>query len=871
VTARRILVVEDSPTQAAALCSQLEAHGMSVVQAPSGDAALEALADGPYDVVVSDVMMPGRVDGYDLCRRIKAGEHRGTAVVLLTALADPMDIIRGLEAGADNFFTKPYDPVGLIDRVEMLLAARQARHRDRRMSVGVKVVFMGRQFTITSEREQILDLLVSTFEDAVRRNQELQQRKAELEEAREALAAYAGGLEQDLERFFNISVEMLAIAGNDGFFRRLNPAWTRTLGWSREDLLRQPYLDFVHPEDRAATIAEASALQAGRETIVFENRYRCRDGSYRWLLWNAAPVPGQPFLIAAARDITDRKASEQALLQKSAFLEALQAVTAAAAGATRLREVLQVAVSEVGRRLHWAVGFACLPPEGGPADVLAVSDTWWLADPRWAELQQRLGGGPVAAGSLARRAAARGRPVWAADLGAVDGGMTAGAGGPRSGLACPVRVGDATVAVLVFLSAERRARDPAVVGVVEQVAAQVGRVAEREAAARGRDLAERQLRQAQKMEAIGRLAGGVAHDFNNLLTVILGEAEATRDLDLPAPARAALEEIGRAAGRAAGLTAQLLAFSRQQPTQPTTFGLNGLVQGMEQMLRRLIGETYDCRLDLAAAPDRVLADRGQVEQVLMNLVVNARDAMPGGGRLSLETRTVSLDRHFNQERGLPRPGPYVLLAVSDTGAGMSEEVKAHLFEPFFTTKPAGQGTGLGLATSYGIVQRAGGYIGVYSEVGHGTTMKVYLPLAEQAASAPAPHAGTPAAGGTETILVVEDDGGVRNLVSRMLRSKGYHVVAVGDGEAALERLAEPGLPVALLVTDVMLPGMSGRALAARARERQPALRVLFASGYAPGHLGEELPDGARMLHKPFTADQLLRAVRAALDAEEAAP
>lgn len=380
--------------------------------------------------------------------------------------------------------------------------------------------------------------------------------------------------------------------------------------------------------------------------------------------------------------------------------------------------------------------------------------------------------------------------------------------------------------------------------------------------------AEEQMAQAQKMEAVGRLAGGVAHDFNNLLTVILGETEiAQADLAPGHPLAESLAEVRRAGERAAVLTRQLLAFSRRQLVEPTVFPLNGVVVEMTKMLRRLIGEDLELVVKMAPDAGAVRMDRGQIEQVLANLVVNARDAMPGGGTLTIETQNVQLDEDDARGHGDLAPGRYVFLAVSDTGAGMTDDVKARAFEPFFTTKEQGKGTGLGLATCYGIVKQAGGHIAVYSEVGVGTTMKVYLPLVGGEVGTRETVEATALPRGTETVLVVEDEGAVRRVAVRVLQGLGYGVVEARDRDEALRVLeVHPG-HIDLLLTDVVLPGIGGRELADRVTAARPGIKVLFTSGYTADVILQHrlLEHDVALLQKPFTRESLARKVRDVLD------
>ncbi len=380
-------------------------------------------------------------------------------------------------------------------------------------------------------------------------------------------------------------------------------------------------------------------------------------------------------------------------------------------------------------------------------------------------------------------------------------------------------------------------------------------------------LLEAQLLQSQKMEAIGRLAGGVAHDFNNLLGVITGYNELLRrDLGPGHASQGRLEEVRKAAERAAALTRQLLAFSRKQVMQPSVLDPRALVANLETMLRRLIEESIELKTVLHPVAGRVKADPGQLEQVVMNLVVNARDAMPGGGRLRIEVKNARLDRVRRPGVAIP-PGEYVMLAISDTGVGMDKETQRHIFEPFFTTKEQGKGTGLGLATVYGIVKQSGGFIWVYSEPGLGTTFRIYLPRVDEPLSASAAPAGVAVMRGTETILVCEDEAALRAIVREGLEDHGYHVLEARTGEEALQVSAAHSGPIHLLLTDVVMPGMNGRALAGQIASLRPEIRVLFASGYMEEEAAHHglLDPGATLIQKPFSLDELVRRVREVLE------
>jgi signal transduction histidine kinase len=379
-----------------------------------------------------------------------------------------------------------------------------------------------------------------------------------------------------------------------------------------------------------------------------------------------------------------------------------------------------------------------------------------------------------------------------------------------------------------------------------------------------------QLRQSQKMEAIGRLAGGVAHDFNNLLTIIKGNSELSlMDLKEDDPVRENLKGVLRASGRATDLIRQLLAFSRRQILEMKVLDLNSLLMDLDKMLHRLIGEdielvTLPCK-DLG----RIKADAGQIEQVILNLAVNSRDAMPSGGRLTIETANVELDEEYARRHVAVIPGRYVMLSVSDTGAGMTPEVRDRVFEPFFTTKETSKGTGLGLSTVYGIVKQSGGNIWVYSEPGKGATFKIYLPRVDEPLGEmvreKAEEGGIPR--GSETVLIVEDDDDVREVAVQILKTQGYRVLETSNGSDAFRCGEQEAGPIHLMVTDVVMPGMNGPELAKRLIPLRPEMKVLYISGYTDNAIVHHgvLEKGVNYIQKPFTVEGLARKVRDVLD------
>ena len=519
--------------------------------------------------------------------------------------------------------------------------------------------------------------------------------EGELRVAAEALAGLNAELEArvaartaERDRMWRLSSDIMLVADLDARIASVNPAWTTLLGWSPEELIGADFMRLIHPDDKDATLAEVGRLGQGIATMRFENRYRHKDGGYRWLSWTA--VPDERFIHAVGRDIQAEKEQAEALRQ-----------------------------------------------------------------------------------------------------------------------------------------------------------------------------AEEALRQAQKMEAVGQLTGGIAHDFNNLLAGITGSLELLHSRlqqGRLAEAERYVAAAQGAASRAAALTHRLLAFARRQTLDPRPTDVNRLIHGMEELIRRTVGPAIAVEVVGSAGAWTVLVDPNQLESALLNLCINARDAMPGGGRITIETANKWLDERAAAERDLP-PGQFLSLCVSDTGTGMPPEVIARAFDPFYTTKPIGQGTGLGLSMIYGFVRQSGGQVRIYSELGQGTTMCLYLPRhhGPEVVEAPeAERAGAPRAERGETVLVVDDEPVVRMLVTEVLEDLGYTAIEAGDGASAL-RVLRSDARIDLLITDVGLPGgMNGRQVADAARAMRPGLRVLFVTGYAENAaLGHgHLDPGMQVLTKPFALDAL---------------
>jgi PAS domain S-box-containing protein len=710
-----ILIVEDSPTQAERLRFILEEEGFQVESATTAEEALKLAEETRYDLILSDVVMPGQ-SGYELCRKIKSlPTARRTPVILLTTLDNPMAIIEGLDSGADNFLTKPYQTEELLHRINKLLETKAIR-ADGKVKLGVEVAFLGKRFTITSDKEQIVDLLISTFEDVVRANAELQEnraalaaakleledrvalRTAELRDANARLNRIVQELRESEGRFRSIADTMPALlwmSDEIGQCVFVNKRWLDYTGRDFNAVLGHGFAESMHPDFQEKSLRLQREMVAECKSCVDEYQLRGKDGKYRRFLDTSVPR--------------------------------------------------------------------------------------FAADGRY--------------------------------LGHVG----------------------------VLIDIEERHQ------------------------------LEQQLRQSQKMEAVGQLTGGIAHDFNNLLTVIIGHIELLGTApDLDGTRRHQIETIDRAATRASELTRRLLAFGRRQPLEPRKVEMNRLVSNVEAMLQRTLGESIEIECVLAGGLWPCFADPAQIEAAILNMAVNARDAMPNGGKLTIETANTRLSEDYSAVNDDVGPGQYVMLAVTDTGTGMAPEVQARAFEPFFTTKEVGKGTGLGLSMIYGFVKQSGGHIKIYSEIGHGTVIKIYLPRAkpedQQATSASLQDSGAPP-GGTETILVVEDDPMVREYVVGQLRSLGYTIIEAVNGPNAIAAL-DSAPHVDLLFTDIVMPGgMSGRELADEVRRRYPQLKILFTSGYTENavvHHGR-LDPGVDLLNKPFAKRALAAKVRTVLD------
>ncbi|MBI4460861.1 MAG: response regulator [Acidobacteria bacterium] len=747
----RVLIVEDSATQAAQLKYLLEEEGYTVATASNGKEALTVTRQGKPSLVISDIVMP-EMDGYTLCHQIKSDATlKDIPVLLLTSLTGAEEVLKALQCGADNFARKPYDGKRLLSLVGSILANRETR-KTAKMQLGLEIDIAGEKHFITSERQQILDLLLSTFMEAVQLNRDLQARENQLARSYQTLRGLYG-IADALNR---ATSEQEAL--HEALRQAMNLPGVQA-GWVS---LREGETGF--------RLAAACGLPPALETPgALEGDCLCR-----------------------------RKLLAGELDRATNILEC---------------ERLQQAKGDThGLRCHSSIAL-------------------WIGN----------------------------RAVGVMNLVGPGQGQFS-----TESLEIFYSLGNQVAVALERAYLLQKMEEK----VEERTTALTAEIAERKQL-------ETQLYQAQKMEAIGRLAGGIAHDFNNHLGIIIGYSERMLDrLGSEDPLRKSAGLIKDAALRSASLTRQLLAFSRRQVFEPTILDLNAAITELGKMLRPLIGEDIELVTSLDPALGKVRADPAQMDQVIMNLAVNSRDAMPQGGRLTIESANVELDESYARAHATVLPGPYVMLAVTDTGTGMDKKTQSHMFEPFFTTKEKDKGTGLGLATVYGIVKQSGGYIWVYSEPGRGTTFKIYLPRLEAGIQeARVEKAPPPLLKGEETILIVEDEGMLRELACLFLQESGYKVLDAANGTEAMEVSKRHQAPIQLLMTDAVMPGMTGRELAQKLRQVRPETKVLYVSGYTDDSVLRNglLESGTAFLQKPFTRDALARKVREVLEGGKGGP
>lgn len=860
-TGKRIVLADDNTDMRSYVGRLLVAEGYEVDAVPDGNAALASVRRQAPDLILSDVMMPG-LDGFGLLRAVRSDKATaGVPIILLSARAGEEAKVEGLDAGADDYLVKPFAARELLARVNANIQMAALRREANR------AIFESEQrFLMTRER---LSLALSTGRTSV----------------------FEWNVDGDHLIFSGPLAEVFGVPQSK----------------AESGLPLGVFVEGIAPEDRDRVLAAIGRSIDSGET--YQEEYRVIGSGMTRVVMARGRVEtgedGAKRMVGVVVDITEAKAAEDVIRESRAALEVISEASAAISGDLDLQRLVQkitdacvaVTAAEFGAFFYNLVddtgeSYTLYTLSGVPREAFSkfpMPRNTAIFEPTFS------GSGIVVSDDITQDPRyGRSAPYH---------GMPPGHLPVRSYLAVPVRsrtgevlgglfLGHSNTGVFGELAKER------VAGLASQAAvamdnARLFQENQRELEQRRsieaslktlnetleqrvaseveeRTKAEEALRQAQKMEAVGQLTGGVAHDFNNLLTIIIGGLETVRRAKPGETARLqrAVDMALQGAQRAASLTSRLLAFSRRQPLAPKPIELNVLVRDMTELLHRTLGEHIELEGVLAPRLWPIEADQNQLESALINLAVNARDAMPEGGKLTIETANTALDESYSATDAEVRPGQYVAISVSDSGHGMSGETLARAFEPFFTTKDVGRGTGLGLSMVYGFVKQSGGHVTLYSEPGQGTTVRLYFPRYFGSASDVDDDAAAalPTGGEGEVVLVVEDNEDVRNYSSTVLRELGYQVLEAGEADAALAILRSPAR-IDLLFTDVVLPGRSGRVLADEAAVLRPGLRILFTTGYSRNaivHHGR-LDSGVQLITKPFTFEQLAARVRDVLD------
>jgi len=802
-----ILIVDDHPENLYLLRALLNGHGYTVEEARNGREALVSARKNPPDLIVSDLLMPV-MDGYTLLRHWKTDDRLLAIpfVVYTATYTDPRDERLALDLGADAFLIKPAEPESFMACVHEVLS------KTGRTGQAVREPQVAESVLINEYSEVLIRKLEKRAQQLNEANRGLKAEIAERERTETALRSS----EERYRALFHAITDPLFVYDRETLaFLDVNEAAVTCYGYSRDELLAMTVQD-IRPAEDIPLLLDVLA----RSGVESENRgiwrHRKKSGEIIDVEISACGLDyaGRPACVVQARDVTERRQAEVTLRQRDRAIQAVsQGILITDASQPDNPIIYASAGFErmTGYRAEETIGRNCRFLQGRDTDRETVR-----------EIRTAISAGRNCSVEILnyRR---DGTPFW----------------------------NQLTISPILG----QDGRPAEFVGVLTDVT--------------DRRRLEEQLRQAQKMEAFGQLAGGVAHDFNNLLTIISGYSEILLSM-LPSEdsMREAVKAISEAGERAASLTRQMLAFSRQTVLAPKVLDLNVIVSETERMLRRLIGEDVLLTTVLDPKVRSVQVDSGHLGQVLMNLAVNARDAMPRGGKLTIETRNITLDEHYAATHLDVQPGEYVLLAVTDTGEGIAPEVRSRIFEPFFTTKGVGKGTGLGLAVVHGIVKQSGGNIEVYSEPGLGTSFKLYFPAVQGDAARSVSQESRKARPGTETILLVEDEDSVRGLAVLALQTHGYTVLAAGTGKEALRLAEKHAGQFNLLVTDVVMPGMGGSELAEVMRARIPKLKVLFLSGYTDDAVVRHgiLQEEVAFLQKPFSPLTLATKVREMLDA-----
>ncbi|MDA8429762.1 MAG: response regulator [Geobacteraceae bacterium] len=880
-----ILIVEDSPTQAEELKYVLERHNYVVSLAANGIEALSQIEARRPAMVISDIVMP-EMDGYQLCREIKQDvRFRGIPVILLTSLSNPRDVVKGLECGADNFLTKPYEEKYILSRIQYVIANKNLRDVEQ-TQLGVEIVLDNERYFIKSDRIQILNLLLSSYEAAIQKNGELitaqknlkalneqleqkvQSRTVSLVEEineRKRVADELRRSERRITLMDRISTIFLTFADEDVFGEVLEvvlaatesrfgvfgfiadngdlvvPSMTREV-W---EACRIPGKTIVFPADSwgeslwGRAIREKTALYANGPFHTPEGHIPIDNFLTVPILFGDQVIG----LLSVANkqggySDDDKELQEIIALRISPILNARQ---------QRDRQEQERRCTEEALRLSNDYNRSLIEASLDPLVAIAsdgkITDVNTATETITGYSRQELIGDDFC-------------NYFTEPEQALSGYQQVFREGVVRDYPLQIQHRDGHAASVLYNASVLRDENGAIKGVF--------------AAARDiteQKLLENQLFQAQKMEAIGQMAGGIAHDFNNILTGIIGFSTLIEmHMDKDDPQRENLNHVLAAANRATDLTKNLLAFSRKQISNPQPVDLNQIVSKTENFLKRIIGEDIDFKAGICTDELTVNADSGQIEQVLMNLATNARDAMPNGGLLHLETGRVEIDAEYIKLHGYGEAGSYAVISLSDSGAGMDESICKKVFEPFFTTKEVGKGTGLGLSIVYGIVKQHNGFINVYSEPGKGTTFKIYLPLIQPAVADMQANEEEIPERGTETILVADDDASLRELADKVLNMFGYTVITAVDGVEALSRYRENRDSIDLVILDVIMPRMNGKEVFDEMRKLDPAVKVVFISGYTRDiiHKRGMLDQRLDFISKPLHPKNLLVKVREVL-------
>lgn len=892
----KILVINDEPDALELISFILDQSGYEVLTADGGKSGLEAAVQIVPDLIISDVRMP-ELDGFEVCKLLRKDPRLKTIPVILVTAAnkDSESVVKGLQAGADDYLEAPIDPTRLAAKVARLL-----------------------------EREQI--------------EIERKESAAALLESREMLRLAMSGTRMGAWSRNLIKDEVEWSEELEAIFGLPAGAFAKSL---------DAYYDRVHPEDRMRVKQVALRAIDERKDYTVEFRFFHSDGSLRWMegrgkaVYDADDNPTKVYGIGV--DITERKQAEESLRKSQNHLALAQEIGKIGSFEWDLKAGKFIVSEELNALYGANIG-----------NLEGRYDDWLnFVHPEDRKAAEQKLEDVFSSGDLLyeyRIITSAGEIRWISAIGKVFYNME---GKPERLVGVNMDITERKQAELKLLESEKRFRaifDNAAIGIAlvdlegqvflsnsvlrqmfgyteeEILSLSISELTHREDIEKDlslaeelfkgardyyqldkryikkngdviwgqltvsavnndkgetlfaigmieniteRKLLEEQLRQAQKIESVGRLAGGIAHDFNNMLTAINGYSDLTlRKLDPEDPLRGDIEEIKKAGERSAALTHQLLAFSRQQILQPKLLDLNETIQDTSKMLQRLIGEDIELKLILNPKIRQINVDPGQITQVIMNLIVNARDAIPGGGKVSVQTDDIYLDEEFVKDHYPIKTGNYIMFSVSDNGTGMDEETRSKIFEPFFTTKAPGVGTGLGLATVYGIVKQSGGYIWAESEIGQGTTFCIYFPpVVEETKPEETMGIDYTFQSGTETILVVEDEPLVRTLTGQILEECGYRVIKAGSGQEAIEICEQSDCKIDLLMTDVVMPGMSGRELAEKLTILLPGLKILFNSGYTNDAVIKHgiTESGQNFIQKPFTFENLSKKVRDVID------